>query len=106
MCRAPDGLDAAKVASGRAIFEDTAVGCTACHSGATYTDNKAHDVGTGGTFVAPTLVGVGSRAPLMHDGCAATLDDRFTNTECGGGDAHGKTSQLSATAARRSRSPS
>ena len=52
---------------------------------------------TGGAFVAPTLVGVGSRAPLMHDGCAATLDDRFTNAKCGGGDAHGNTSRLSVT---------
>ena len=94
---APDGLDAAKIASGRAIFEDNAVGCAACHMGATFTDNKAHDVGTGGTFVAPTLVGVGSRAPLMHDGCAATLEDRLIKTRCGGGDSHGKTSQLSDT---------
>ena len=61
--RAQEGLDATKVANGRAIFEDTKVGCTACHNGGAYTDNKAHDVGTGGAFVAPTLVGVGfSRA--------------------------------------------
>jgi hypothetical protein len=43
----------------------------------------------------PSLIGVGYRAPLMHDGCAATLLDRFT-PECGGGDNHGRTSQLSA----------
>ncbi len=30
----------------------------------------------------------------MHDGCAPTLHDRFTNTACGGGDKHGKTSHL------------
>ena len=30
----------------------------------------------------------------MHDGCAATLRDRF-NPACGGGDRHGVTSQLS-----------
>ena len=42
----------------------------------------------------PSLLGVAARAPFMHDGCAATLDDRFGS--CGGGDAHGKTSQLSA----------
>ena len=29
----------------------------------------------------------------MHDGCAATLTDRFTGT-CGGGDRHGVTSRL------------
>ena len=41
----------------------------------------------------PSLVGVGGRAPYMHDGCAATLRDRFG--ACGGGDNHGHTSQLS-----------
>ena len=41
------------------------------------------------------LVGIASRAPFMHDGCAKTLKERFTNTACGGGDQHGKTSQLS-----------
>ena len=30
---------------------------------------------------------------FMHNGCAATLADRFT-PECGGGDNHGHTSQL------------
>jgi len=50
------------------------------------------NVGTGGTFKVPSLVGVGARAPFLHDGCAATLMDRFTT--CGGGDLHGKTSQL------------
>jgi hypothetical protein len=30
----------------------------------------------------------------MHNGCAKTLLDRFLPS-CGGGDAHGKTSQLS-----------
>jgi len=31
----------------------------------------------------PSLLGVGYREPLMHDGCAATLKDRFDGT-CGG----------------------
>ena len=42
----------------------------------------------------PSLIGLAWRAPYMHQGCAATLADRFGT--CGGGDAHGKTSQLSA----------
>ena len=46
------------------------------------------------TFKVPSLLGVGARAPFMHDGCAATLEDRFG--ACGGGDRHGNTSQLSA----------
>lgn len=30
------------------------------------------NVGTGANFKVPSLLGVGSRAPYMHDGCAAT----------------------------------
>ena len=30
----------------------------------------------------------------MHNGCAATLEERFARAECGGGDLHGKTSHL------------
>jgi hypothetical protein len=90
----PDGLDDAAIASGRAVFMDAKVGCATCHSGAIFSDNQLHDVGTGGTFVTPTLTGVGSRAPLMHNGCAATLADRFG--PCGGS-AHGTTAQLSDT---------
>jgi hypothetical protein len=37
------------------------------------------------------------RAPYMHHGCAATLEDRFSPIlDCGGGDLHGKTSHLTA----------
>lgn len=45
-------------------------------------------------FKVPSLLGVGARARFMHDGRAATLSDRFGS--CGGGDAHGVTSQLAA----------
>ena len=41
----------------------------------------------------PSLVAIGYRTPLMHDGCAPDLRARF-DPACGGGDAHGKTSQL------------
>jgi hypothetical protein len=41
----------------------------------------------------PSLRGVGYRAPFLHNGCAATLRARF-DPACGGGDLHGKTSQL------------
>jgi DNA-binding beta-propeller fold protein YncE len=57
--------------------------CTSCHSGPAYTNLKKFDVGTGSTLKVPSLVGVSSRLPLMHDGCAATLADRFG--PCGGG---------------------
>jgi len=80
---------------GRAIFESAAAGCATCHGGALLTNHQLVDVGTGGRFKVPSLVGVGARAPYMHDGCAATLADRFSLSGCGGGDAHGRTSQLS-----------
>ncbi len=87
-----DDLDAEAVARGRVLFTNEEVGCAKCHGGADYTDNVAHDVGTGGLFITPSLVGINSRAPLFHDGCALTLTSRFS--VCGGGDSHGITSKL------------
>jgi hypothetical protein len=58
------------------------------------TNNSTVDVGTGRPLQVPSLRGVQWRAPFMHDGCAATLADRFGNTTCGGGDKHGVTSTL------------
>ncbi len=88
--------DAAAVARGQALFEDTAhAACSTCHSGPELTNNATVDVGTGGSFQVPRLLGVAWRAPFLHDGCAATLTDRFTS--CGGTtDLHGVTSQLTA----------
>jgi hypothetical protein len=84
--------DASAVARGSALFESADTLCTTCHRGVLYTNSKLVDVGTGGTFKVPSLVGVAARAPFMHDGCAKTLRDRFGI--CGGGDTHGHTSQL------------
>lgn len=87
----PPDLDA--IARGQALFTSPDVGCTTCHNGAKHTNNLNADVGTGGTFQVPHLMGLASRAPFIHTGCAATLRDRF-NPACGGGDRHGHTSQL------------
>jgi len=87
-------VDGDAAARGKAVFEDPSVGCQGCHVGTILTTKQIVDVGTSGMFKVPSLIGVGARAPFMHDGCAATLMDRFTT--CGGGDRHGKTSQLSA----------
>ncbi len=81
-------------ARGEALFHSSAVGCASCHSGDQLTNNATVNVGTGKAFQVPSLVGVAHRAPLMHDGCATSLLERFTNPACGGGDAHGKTSHL------------
>jgi cytochrome c peroxidase len=83
--------------SGKALFESARVGCTSCHQGSKYTNNGNAWVGTteaGHSLQVPSLVGVGYRAPFLHDGRAATLRDRF-DARLGGGDAHGTTSGLS-----------
>ena len=97
---APAPVDPAAVAQGAAIFNDPTVGCTACHSGPQLSTHALVDVGTGGTFKVPSLIAVGYRAPYLHDGCAATLQDRFGPT-CGGGNSHGQTQQLDHRASRR-----
>ncbi|WP_437317729.1 c-type cytochrome [Sorangium sp. So ce385] len=84
--------DPAAVQRGEALFEDAAVGCASCHSGEKLTNDQTVDVGTGKAFQVPSLRGLAARAPYMHDGCAATLHDRFG--PCGGGDKHGVTSTL------------
>jgi hypothetical protein len=86
-------LSTEAVARGSALFHGGA-GCAACHNGTRFTNNQTLDVGTGGKFQVPSLLGVAARAPYLHDGCAPTLADRFKT--CGGGDRHGVTSQLDA----------
>lgn len=82
------------VARGRALFNDTGVGCASCHSGPKLISEGWFDVGTGGSFQVPSLVGLADREPYMHTGCAKTLRERFTNPACGGGDLHGRISHL------------
>jgi DNA-binding beta-propeller fold protein YncE len=89
-------VDAGAAERGRLIFESAEAGCATCHAGSHLTNNNAYDVGTGGYFQVPSLVGIGARAPFLHNGCAPTLRDRF-GANCGGGDHHGWTSSLSAT---------
>ncbi len=90
---ATSAVDPASAARGKILFDDPAVGCASCHGGPRFTNDETMDVGTGGPFQVPSLVGVGARAPYMHDGCAKTLRDRFEPV-CGGGDVHGVTSPL------------
>ena len=85
-------LDSSAVDRGHALFTNAQVGCSGCHNGDRLTNNDSFDVGTGGVFQVPALVGVGARSPFIHNGCATTLRDRFG--ACGGGDVHGRTSQL------------
>jgi hypothetical protein len=92
-------LDATKVAAGKALFEGSA-GCTSCHVGGTGTlvanqdIGKTDSLGQSQPMQVPSLLDVVDRAPYMHDGCAATLMDRFTNPSCGGAN-HGNAANLS-----------
>ena len=88
----PTDLDA--VARGQELFESEEVGCASCHSGPMLTNNASVDVGTGGIFQVPTLIGVSHHSPYLHTGCAPRLRDRF-DPACGGGERHGKTAHLS-----------
>jgi hypothetical protein len=75
---APAWVDAPAATRGKTLFESASVGCTTCHSGPKFTNNQSMDVGTGGVFQVPPLVGVGWRTPLFHDGCATNLGSRFS----------------------------
>lgn len=78
---------------GERLFHGAA-DCARCHAGPRLSDGQLHDIGRGVPLETPTLLGVGRRAPLMHDGCAATLRDRF-DPDCGGAE-HGATAALTA----------
>ena len=79
----------------RDSFFSERVGCTACHAGANFTDEKHHNIGVGmeaeepdagrfavtqdeshrGAFKTPTVRNVALTAPYMHDGSQATLEE-------------------------------
>ncbi|WP_437897125.1 cytochrome-c peroxidase [Sorangium sp. So ce124] len=84
--------DDAAVARGEVLFHDKKVACADCHGGPMLTNNRNEDVGKGERLQVPSLLGIAGRAPFMHDGCAATLRDRF-DPLCGG-DKHGDVSGL------------
>jgi YD repeat-containing protein len=88
---APTWVDAASAARGATLFAAPTIGCSTCHSGAKLTNNLTIDVGTGQPFQVPPLIGVGWRAPFLHDGCATTLADRFGRCATAG---HGVISSL------------
>jgi cytochrome c peroxidase len=86
--READGLVSAGAQAGQALFQ--ALDCGSCHSGALFTDSSSglrHDVGTlknssgqrlGGILDGldtPTLLGLWSTAPYLHDGSASSLQE-------------------------------
>jgi len=86
---------------GKNLFFSQNTLCATCHSGPFYTDQKAHDVGTGQDdpsekigprYDTPTLLGLYKSAPYLHHGKAATLEEVLTSQNKL--DRHGKTSTL------------
>jgi cytochrome c peroxidase len=85
---------------GFALFNSKAR-CSQCHSGWRFTNDSFHDIGVAGTdegravvtpfiaeshhaFKTPTLRNVARRAPYLHDGSAATLEDVIELYDRGG----------------------
>ncbi len=96
--RLVDGELSAAAQRGKALFEDTEVGCAACHPPGLFTDLNPYDVGTrgvfdeAGVFDTPTLVELWRTAPYLHDGSAVTVQEVLTTANRG--DRHGRTSHL------------
>lgn len=87
-----DGDDSAisdQAKAGFVVFNNKA-GCSSCHSGWNFTDNKFHDIGLAGddhgraevtgnnsdqfAFKTPGLRNIGQRMPYMHDGSLTSMD--------------------------------
>lgn len=86
--------DEATLQLGRVAYGKAA--CGSCHDpSSAFTNNSQANVGRGMHRV-PSLVGLAYSAPYMADGCAKTLEERFSKVACGGGEQHGHPANLSA----------
>lgn len=71
---------------GATLFNSSQTQCSSCHPSPLFTDRLRHDIGTGGKteerkgpdFDTPSLRGIYSTAPYLHDGRAATIRDVLT----------------------------
>ncbi len=80
------------IAIGETAF--ATAGCGSCHSGPVFTSNDLTNIGRGTEVVkVPSLLGVGVRNDLLHDGCDADLDARFDGV-CAELDKHGDVTDL------------
>jgi cytochrome c peroxidase len=77
----PNGERSAAAERGRQVFASDRAGCANCHSGDYLTDGQVHDLGLTTEYDryrdsnTPSLLGVGNRVALMHDGRAANLEE-------------------------------
>ncbi len=76
-----DGRLSPAAQRGQKLFESAEVGCRRCHPAPTYTDRRAHNVGTqrpderSDRFDTPALVEVWRTAPYLHDGRYMTIKE-------------------------------
>lgn len=75
---APDPL----AKRGAELFASPTYDCATCHTGGGLeSDREAHDVGSGGKFVTPSLAGISTRPSFFHDGAYTTLDEMFAKAK-------------------------
>jgi len=94
--RAHPAAPESTIAIGETAFATAA--CATCHSGPVFTNNTVTSIGRPAESVkVPSLLGVGVRNDLLHDGCADDLHDRFEPWECDSGSSnHGDLTSLTA----------
>jgi len=80
---APAAEATSEAQRGKALFEDSSVGCATCHNGARLSNDQTVLVGGDEALQVPSLIGLWARAPYLHDGCAGTLMERFTRCDSG-----------------------
>lgn len=89
--------DKAKAERGAKIFASAEAGCASCHSGASYTDGRNHDVSSKhkadreAAFNTPSLHLVGGTGPYFHDGRYTSLGQLLKESD----GKMGKTAHLS-----------
>jgi YVTN family beta-propeller protein len=66
--------------------------CSTCHRPPLYSVRLSFDVGTGGMFDTPHLLGIATTAPYLHDGRAQTLEELWTTYNTN--DMHGVSSYM------------
>lgn len=71
---------------GAALFASERAACATCHDPASgYTDHEKHDLYLFGAFVTPSLVGVGARRTLFHNGEYGSLEQLLDGRDRMGG---------------------
>jgi DNA-binding beta-propeller fold protein YncE len=102
MTRSADGKLTPSQERGKAVFFATTTPdgreipherrCSTCHRPPLYSVRLSFDVGTGGMFDTPHLLGVANTAPYLHDGRAQTLEELWTTFNTN--DLHGVSSYM------------